>query len=82
MYAPEGIRCNLVAPGGVDTNIGATAVPRSDFGFGRLAPIHGTMPTGMADPDQIASLISWLASDEASNVNGAVVTDDGGWAAG
>ena len=37
-----------------------------------------TMPAP-AQPDQVATLISWLASDEASNVNGALVTSDGGW---
>jgi len=37
-----------------------------------------TMPAP-AEPDQIATVISWLASDEASNVNGALVTSDGGW---
>jgi NAD(P)-dependent dehydrogenase (short-subunit alcohol dehydrogenase family) len=81
VYATEGIRCNLVAPGGVQTNIGASAMPRSAFGYGRLQPIHNT-GIRIAQPEEIASLISWLASDEASNVNGAVVTDDGGWAAG
>jgi NAD(P)-dependent dehydrogenase (short-subunit alcohol dehydrogenase family) len=35
----------------------------------------------MANPDEIAGLLSWLASDEASNVNGAVITADGGWSA-
>jgi NAD(P)-dependent dehydrogenase (short-subunit alcohol dehydrogenase family) len=35
----------------------------------------------MAEPDEIAALISWLASEEASNVNGAVITADGGWTA-
>ena len=32
-----------------------------------------------AEPDQIAAAISWLASAEASDVNGAVLTVDGGW---
>jgi NAD(P)-dependent dehydrogenase (short-subunit alcohol dehydrogenase family) len=32
-----------------------------------------------ADPDEQAAAISWLASDEASNVNGAVLSVDGGW---
>jgi NAD(P)-dependent dehydrogenase (short-subunit alcohol dehydrogenase family) len=31
--------------------------------------------------DEIAALISWLGSDEASNVNGSVITADGGWMA-
>jgi NAD(P)-dependent dehydrogenase (short-subunit alcohol dehydrogenase family) len=31
----------------------------------------------MAQPDEIATLVSWLSSDEASNVNGAVITADG-----
>lgn len=80
-YADDHIRCNVVCPGGVQTNIGATATPRSEWGMARLARIHGSA-TGQAQPDEIATLVSWLASDEASNVNGAVVTDDGGWMAG
>jgi NAD(P)-dependent dehydrogenase (short-subunit alcohol dehydrogenase family) len=80
-YAEDGIRCDVVCPGGVQTNIGSTATPRSDWGMGRLGRIHGSA-LRMASPDEVATLISWLASDEASNVNGAVVTDDGGWMAG
>ena len=30
---------------------------------------------------EIAALVSWLVSDEAVNVNGAIVTSDGGWPA-
>jgi NAD(P)-dependent dehydrogenase (short-subunit alcohol dehydrogenase family) len=81
VYATEGIRCNIVLPGGVETNIGTTAVPRTEFGMARLAPIHGTA-VRMAKPDEIASLVSWLGSDEASNINGAVIDDDGGWRSG
>ena len=33
----------------------------------------------LATPDQIASAISWLGSDESMNVNGAVLLSDGGW---
>jgi NAD(P)-dependent dehydrogenase (short-subunit alcohol dehydrogenase family) len=36
----------------------------------------------MAEPDEIAALLSWLCCEEASNVNGAIVTADGGWTAG
>ncbi|MCC6618812.1 MAG: SDR family NAD(P)-dependent oxidoreductase [Chloroflexi bacterium] len=80
-YHADGVRCNVVCPGGVETNIGTTAQPRSQWGMAQLGPIHASA-TGMAKPDEIATLISWLASGEASNVNGAVVVADGGWSAG
>jgi NAD(P)-dependent dehydrogenase (short-subunit alcohol dehydrogenase family) len=80
-YREEGIRCNAICPGSVETNIGTTAIPRSMWGFERLAKVHAAA-AAPAQPDRIAALLSWLASDEASNVNGAIVADDGGWAAG
>lgn len=77
-YGPAGIRSNAVLPGGVATGIGATSMPRSEWAMNRARP---ALATGgpVAQPDQIAAAISWLASDEASNVNGALLTDDGGW---
>ena len=81
VYRDDGVRCNAICPGGVATNIGTTAVPRSEWGLRRLQPVHA-LAGRMADADEIASLLSWLASDEASNVNGAIVTADGGWTAG
>lgn len=79
-YGPDGVRSNAVLPGGVATGIGATALPRSDWAIARARPALATGgPT--AQPDQIAAAISWLASEEASNVNGALLTDDGGWSA-
>ena len=80
-YALDGIRCNAICPGGVQTNIGTTSVPRDPVHLERLGPIHAA-GRRMAEPDEVATLISWLASDEASNVNGAVIPVDGGWTAG
>lgn len=80
-YRGDGIRCNAICPGGVQTNIGTTAVPRSQFAFERLGKSLA-LAEKAADPDEIAALASWLASDEASNVNGAIVTADAGWTAG
>jgi NAD(P)-dependent dehydrogenase (short-subunit alcohol dehydrogenase family) len=80
MYAGESIRCNAVLPGGVDTNIASTLTNPSSWALERIGPIIGM--TKVAPPDQIAAVISWLASDEAANVNGAAVTSDGGWAVG
>ena len=79
-YGPKGIRSNAVLPGAVATAIGATAAPQVMWAMERAQLSMATMPPQPANPDQIASLISWLASDEASNVNGATVLDDGGWA--
>jgi NAD(P)-dependent dehydrogenase (short-subunit alcohol dehydrogenase family) len=80
-YQPDGIRCNVVCPGGVETNIATTSYPKSQWGLERLARIHAS-GTRMAQADEIATLISWLASDEASNVSGAVIAADSGWTAG
>ena len=79
-YGPDGVRSNAVLPGGVETGIGATAAPRSEWVMQRAQLKMATMGP-VAKPDQIAAVISWLASDEASNVNGAIVTSDGGWSA-
>jgi NAD(P)-dependent dehydrogenase (short-subunit alcohol dehydrogenase family) len=79
-YGPSGIRSNAVLPGGVDTGIGATSEPRSGWVMERAQLKMATMGP-VAEPDQIATVISWLACDEASNVNGAVVTSDGAWSA-
>lgn len=79
-YRTEGIRCNAVCPGAVDTNIGTTAAPKSPWAMQQLAKSLA-LAERTAKPDEIASLLSWLASDEASNVNGSIVSDDGGWRA-
>ncbi len=57
-----------------------TAIPRSDWGYKRLKRMH-RLCERVAQPDEVATLISWLSSPEASNLNGAVITSDGGWTA-
>jgi NAD(P)-dependent dehydrogenase (short-subunit alcohol dehydrogenase family) len=79
VYAQKGIRCNAIAPGGVNTNIGRDMKP-DPFGYERSLPGMGTMPR-MGEPEEIARTALFLASDAASFINGAVVTADGGWTA-
>lgn len=78
LYAEDGIRTNVVCPGGVRTNIGRTAAPTVPWAYERLERSF-RKPARMAQPDEIATLVCWLGSDEAANVNGAVITSDGGW---
>jgi NAD(P)-dependent dehydrogenase (short-subunit alcohol dehydrogenase family) len=76
-YGPQGIRANLVAPGAVATNIEAPM--RSDLAAARLAPFMQTNIPGVAQAEQLAAAITWLLSDDSSNVSGAVLPSDGGW---
>jgi NAD(P)-dependent dehydrogenase (short-subunit alcohol dehydrogenase family) len=80
LYGADGVRTNAVCPGGVETNIGRTAAPKVDWAYERVAKSFRP-DMRSAKPDEIAALISWLGSDEGSNVNGAIITADGGWTA-
>lgn len=78
MYANTGIRCNAIAPGGVETNIGASMKNINEFGFGRTKAVQAVMPrTGKAE--EIANVALFLATDESSFVNGTVIVADAGW---
>lgn len=80
-YGPRGIRSNAVLPGPVETGIGATSAPKAAWAMERAQLSMATMPPA-AQPDEIAAAVSWLASDEASNVNGGILAVDGGWSSG
>ncbi|MCS0499788.1 SDR family NAD(P)-dependent oxidoreductase [Protaetiibacter mangrovi] len=76
MYAGRNIRVNAVAPGGTATNIEASFA--SELGAERITPLLALLPP-VAMPDQLAASITWLLSDDATNVTGQVVASDGGW---
>lgn len=79
-YAKLGIRCNAIAPGGVNTNIGTTMSEPEKFGMERaMAGIASNIRA--AEPIEIAKVALFLASDDASFVNGEVVVADAGWTA-
>lgn len=77
MYAQKGIRCNAIAPGGVNTNIGKNMNP-NPFGYERCTSGGASMPR-MGESIEIATAALFLATDESSFVNGSVLTADGGW---
>jgi NAD(P)-dependent dehydrogenase (short-subunit alcohol dehydrogenase family) len=78
-YKGQGIRANAVAPGPVATNIEAPF--KSEHAAGVLGPIMQTTVSAVATAEQLAATICWLLSDDASNVNGAILPSDGGWSA-
>jgi len=80
-HAADGIRVNAVCPGEVNTPMlqseRAEAVTDQ-----LLANIAATVPMGrLADPDEIARVVCFLASDEASYMTGALVSVDAGYGA-
>ena len=73
-YAKDGIRCNSVHPGPVETEMGYAAVPEAV-----RAERFGRIPLGrFADPSEIANAVLFLASGEASFMTGSEMVVDGG----
>ncbi|MDT0318952.1 SDR family NAD(P)-dependent oxidoreductase [Streptomyces millisiae] len=78
MYRGTGIRVNAVAPGGTRTNISVTPGP----GRGpEVFAAHAAAVGRVAEPEELAAAIVFLASDAASNINGVVLPVDNGWSA-
>lgn len=80
MYAKKGIRVNGIAPGAIETNISSSMKNISDFGMERAGAAHTLSPRN-GQAEEIASAALFLASEDASFVNGTVLTVDGGWTA-
>ena len=78
-FGPEGIRCNTVSPGAVDTPLSAmtTGSEAATAAFEAAIPLHR-----LGRPAEVAAAIAFLAADEASLVNGANLLVDGGVTAG
>ena len=77
-YGNRAIRCNAVSPGVVDTPLNSEVINSAQFKEALLAPI----PLGrFAEADDIARAVTWLCSDDAGYINGAVLLADGGYLA-
>jgi NAD(P)-dependent dehydrogenase (short-subunit alcohol dehydrogenase family) len=79
-YLQHGIRCNVIAPGGVNTNIGTTMNEPNPLGMEKAMSGINYNPR-MGEPSEIATIALFLATDESSLMNGAVLTADSGWTA-
>jgi NAD(P)-dependent dehydrogenase (short-subunit alcohol dehydrogenase family) len=77
--APRGIRVNVVAPGAAKTPIWNAAAPTAAAFAALDARISRSIPLGrLGETEEVAKTVLFLASDDASNVNGAEIFVDGG----
>jgi meso-butanediol dehydrogenase / (S,S)-butanediol dehydrogenase / diacetyl reductase len=74
-YAPDGIRCNVVNPGLIDTPMAAPLMANPDMLKPILAQYAIRRP---GTPEEVANMVLYLASDEAAWVTGGTFTIDGG----
>lgn len=80
-YGKDGIRCNVINPGGTKTNIGEHSGGQYHPAGQKLSAIIQAMPVNWyMTPDEIAKACLFLCSDDASRINGAVLAVDGGMA--
>lgn len=86
-YGQQGIRANCVCPGAVSTDLGIHA---QEDGQGARTPAGAPLPRPRrpavalrraADPAEIASVVAFLLSDDASFITGSAVMADGGYTA-
>nr|XP_021193860.2 glucose 1-dehydrogenase 2 [Helicoverpa armigera] len=78
--APSGVRVNVVNPGPVATDIGATMFPtkeEQDNFFKKV--VDGTALGRISEPEEIADIVLFLASDKARGITGSSYVSDNGY---
>ncbi|OGZ18617.1 MAG: hypothetical protein A2175_02600 [Candidatus Nealsonbacteria bacterium RBG_13_42_11] len=76
--APYNIRVNTIAPGAIDTPMAASSKidPKMLEATLAMIPLHR-----MGKPEEIASTVLFLASEDSSYITGSIIVVDGGWLA-
>jgi 3-oxoacyl-[acyl-carrier protein] reductase len=69
----RGITANVVAPGFIDTDMTAALPEEQQEDYKRRIPVGR-----FAQPSEVAKVVTWLASEDAAYISGAVIPVDGG----
>jgi NAD(P)-dependent dehydrogenase (short-subunit alcohol dehydrogenase family) len=81
-YSPKGIRVNAICPGVVLTErVRSRFTGGNQIRFGGIDNIAGQYPFAVGQPEDIANVALFLASDESRMVNGAAIPAEGGFSA-
>ena len=81
-YSPKGIRVNAICPGVVLTErVKSRFTGSNQIRFGGIDDIAGQYPFAVGQPEDIANVALFLASDESRMVNGAAIPAEGGFSA-
>jgi NAD(P)-dependent dehydrogenase (short-subunit alcohol dehydrogenase family) len=75
-FVKSGVRINCVAPGGIKTPMSKTAQLPEDADWELIQPYVGFR--AMSRPEELAAVIAFVASDDASAMHGAIVSADSG----
>ena len=80
MYMKDKIRVNVIAPGGIKTEIGAAMGMPNMEGYQKLGGVLGLAPE-QGEASDIANTALFLASDDSAYISGVILEVDGGWTA-
>jgi NAD(P)-dependent dehydrogenase (short-subunit alcohol dehydrogenase family) len=81
MYAQRDVRCNAISPWRHEDHRRVDASERIDSAGAARTRAYAALIPAALDPEDIAVLALFLASDESRYVNGAIIPADAGWTA-